>query len=419
MNPRENIQDRYVLDAPLGKGGHAEVWCAHDDRLERTVAIKFLDDRLADDPEFLVRFFSEAQTVARISHPNVVPVLDFGEHEGRPYLVMEYVSGGSLEDLVGEPMTPDHALELVAQVARGTGAAHALGLVHRDIKPPNILLADYGTPKLADFGISVSNVQEKLTATGTAIGSPHYVSPEHASGGVTTPASDVYSLGVVLYELLTGKRPFDKDNATALAIAHVEETPAPPSTHVPDLDPEVDALVMRALSKDPEARFADGSEFAEALVTPGATAAWAAAAPAAVAADDDDVVYETDRERNSKRTLVGAAMMMSFLALLVFGVFALGRDNEPDTARATGGGEELTAPRPSFSSSPTETSVEEDESDEEYVAAEPAETPSPTPSETPTPTTTPTRSATPTAEPTATEEPTTEPTATPAPTSTP
>ncbi|MGH2806597.1 MAG: protein kinase domain-containing protein [Actinomycetota bacterium] len=410
MNPREHIQDRYVLDAPLGKGGHAEVWCAVDDRLERTVAIKFLDDRLADDPEFLVRFFSEAQTAARISHPNVVPVLDFGKHDGRPYLVMEYVPGGSLADVIGEPMLPERALDLIAQTARGAGAAHALGLVHRDIKPQNILLTDQGMPKLADFGISVSNVQEKLTATGTAIGSPHYVSPEHASGSSTTPASDVYSLGVVLYELLTGRRPFQKDNVTALAIAHVEETPEPPSAHVPDLDPEIDDLVMRALSKDPDARYSDGAQFAWALETPGATRAWAATTPAA-AADDD--AHETAGERNSKRTLVGAGLVLAFVALLAFGVFAFGGNDEPEIAKADDSSVALAPSR----TVPTPTETEDDLEDDEEVAPAPAETPTPTPSpsesetETPAPTQEPTTrpAGEPTTEPSPTSEPTTEP----------
>src|SRR5688572_763357 len=251
MNAGDSIQARYELTELLGRGGMAEVWLAQDSHLGRRVAIKFLAPQLSVDPEFLVRFFSEAQAVARISHPNVVTVLDFGEYEDAPYLVMEHVPGGPLTDKVGEPHEPDWAFEVLADAARAAGAAHHHGIVHRDIKPGNILLGDDGQAKLADFGIASSGLSERLTATGAAIGSPHYISPEQASGRDATPASDVYGLGIVLYELLTGVRPFEGDNITAIAIAHVEQEPAPPSTHVPELDPAIDALVLRCLAKDP------------------------------------------------------------------------------------------------------------------------------------------------------------------------
>ncbi|MDQ3645462.1 MAG: serine/threonine protein kinase [Actinomycetota bacterium] len=265
MKAHEVIEGRYVLKAPLGRGGMAEVWRAHDERMGRPVAIKFLAPRLAEDAEFLVRFFREAQSVAQMSHPNVISVLDFGEAEGRPYIVMEYAPGGALIKLSGEALAPERAAELVADAARGAGEAHSRGIVHRDIKPGNILLFEDGTAKLADFGIASSQVQEGLTATGAAIGSPHYVSPEHAKGLPVTPASDVYSLGVVLYQLLTGRRPFEANNVTAIAIAHVEEMPETPSAHVSDLDPLLEAIVLRCLEKDPSARFSDGFRLAQAL----------------------------------------------------------------------------------------------------------------------------------------------------------
>ena len=265
MNAGDVIQARYELTELLGKGGMAEVWRAVDGNLNRPVAIKFLAPQLSDDPEFLVRFFAEAQAVARISHPGVVQVLDFGDYEDCPYLVMEVVDGGPLSELTGDPMEPDRALALVGAAAVAAGAAHQLGIVHRDIKPANILLDVEGGVKLADFGIAASSRSERLTATGVAIGSPHYISPEQASGAVATPASDVYALGVVLYELLCGVRPFVGDNVTAIAIAHVDQTPAPPSDHIPELGPAVDALVLKALAKDPAERFVDGNELAAAL----------------------------------------------------------------------------------------------------------------------------------------------------------
>ncbi|MDQ3951982.1 MAG: serine/threonine protein kinase, partial [Actinomycetota bacterium] len=265
MKAADRVQDRYTLIEPLGRGGMAEVWLARDERLERDVAIKFMAANLCHDPEFLVRFFSEAQAVARISHPNVVCVLDFGDFEDRPYLVMECVSGGSLADLTGEPVLPERALEIVAAAARGAGAAHRAGLVHRDVKPANILVDENGEPKLADFGIASSAVSEKLTATGAAIGSPHYISPEQATGRPVTAAADVYSMGAVLYELLTGRPPFEADNVTAIAIAHVEQPPVPPSARVAGLPEHLDSVVLACLAKDPAGRPSDGAALAEAL----------------------------------------------------------------------------------------------------------------------------------------------------------
>jgi serine/threonine-protein kinase len=246
----------------------AQVWRAQDQRLERTVAIKFLAAGSADNPEFLARLFHEAQAIAAISHPNVIGVLDYGTTATGPYLVMEYIPGGNLTDLSRTQLPPERAVEIMQQVAAGAGAAHAKGIVHRDIKPGNILLCDDGSVKLADFGIASSEVATNLTATGAAIGSPHYISPEQAMGKQATPAADVYAMGVVLYELLCGRLPFEGGNATAIAISHVEEDAQPPSSLVPELDPQLDALVMRCLAKQPQARFEDGNALAAALADP-------------------------------------------------------------------------------------------------------------------------------------------------------
>ncbi|HEX2235964.1 MAG TPA: serine/threonine-protein kinase, partial [Actinomycetota bacterium] len=180
MQAGDVIQGRYRLRQQLGRGGMAVVWRALDERLDRDVALKLIAPGMAETPEFLARFFSEAQSVARIAHPNVVSVLDFGDHEGRPFLVMEHLGGGSAAECT-TPLLPERAVEIVAQAAAGAGAAHRAGIVHRDIKPANILLTDEGTAKLADFGIASAAGAEGLTATGAAIGSPHYISPEQAA----------------------------------------------------------------------------------------------------------------------------------------------------------------------------------------------------------------------------------------------
>jgi serine/threonine protein kinase len=264
MQSGELVQERYALEEPIGRGGMAEVWRAHDQRLDRSVAIKFLVPEFADQPEFLVRLFNEAQSVAAISHPHVTHVLDYGTADTGPYLVMEYVAGGSLCDVKG-PLPSDRAIEIMTQVAAGAGAAHDRGIVHRDIKPGNILLSEHGVVKLADFGIASSEAATNLTATGAAIGSARYISPEQAKGEHATPAADVYSMGVVLYELLTGRLPFEGGNATAIAIAHVEGDAAPPSTLIDDLDPRLDEVVMRCLAKEAHERFANGNELGAAL----------------------------------------------------------------------------------------------------------------------------------------------------------
>ena len=410
MKAGEHVQDRYELIEPLGRGGMAEVWLARDGRLERDVAVKFMAANLCHDPEFLVRFFTEAQAVARISHPNVVSVLDFGDYEDRPYLVMEYVPGGALSALTGEPLLPERAVELVTGAARGAGAAHAAGLVHRDVKPANILLDSSGEPKLADFGIASSAPCEKLTATGTAIGSPHYISPEQASGGTVTPASDVYSLGAVLYELLTGAPPFDADNVTAIAIAHVEKPPVPPSVRVAELPEHLDSIVLSCLAKDPAARPRDGAALAEALESGTATATtWVPA----VAVDD---VYEEEDDFEEpavkKRWLVPTLLALSLLLALAGAVYVSGRPDDvaeagtshpprrteagepkkpkkptPEpTIAPTGAPAALPAtPSPTSNPEPEEEDAtrtpkrEEDENDEPLWTPDPAQEPEPTP----------------------------------------
>ena len=381
MDKGDPIQDRYVLEESLGRGGMAEVWRAHDQRLDRSVAIKFLAPQLTADPEFLVRFFSEAQSVARISHGNVVSVLDFGEADGSPYLVMEHVPGGALADLTGEPLQAERAAEIVRDAALGAGAAHELGIIHRDIKPGNILLCEDGRATVADFGIAMSAYSEKLTATGQVIGSPHYISPEQAAGKGSRSESDVYALGVVLYELLTGRPPFDADNATAIAIAHVDEKPEAPSARGAEVDEALDALVLRCLAKDPAARYPNGTALAAALER--AVPAIAGIAPVVADEPVTTVVDDTaprpaveagaDRGEGGRRGVLVAAGLIVFALLLGAGAWATLRDSRgsDSVASASESHERKKKPR----SSPTSSYGYEDENGD-WVETAPSPSPS-------------------------------------------
>jgi eukaryotic-like serine/threonine-protein kinase len=260
----ETVGGRYELVSGLGGGGMGEVWLAHDRRLQRRVAVKVVGSLFASDRAGLLRFRMEVQWGARISHPNVVSILDFGDGE-RPWLVMEYLEGGSVQALTRRTVEVDRALTVIEEASRGLGAAHRLGIVHRDVKPGNILLSAERRAKLADFGIAASLATGTSTLPHGMMGSAHYLAPERIAGCAAGPESDIYALGIVLYELLTGVRPFRGGRATAVAIAHMDERPQPPSTIRPGIGPEVDAMVMRCLAKDPRARYRDGDDLAGAL----------------------------------------------------------------------------------------------------------------------------------------------------------
>src|SRR3954453_23699628 len=255
--PSHLIADRYELEELCGTGGMSSVFRAHDRQLERRVAIKILHEHYAEDPEYLERFRREARAVAKLSHPNIVTVIDRGDDAGRQYIVFEHVDGENLKELVVRSgrLPVRRAVELALPVADGLAFAHQEGLVHRDVKPQNVLLSREGEVKVTDFCIARSlDVEHGVTQTGTGLGAAEYVAPEQESGKPVSPATDVYSLGVVLWELLAGEVPFKGDNFVAVALRHVNDPPPPLAKLRPVVPPRLAAAVERGLAKDPALR---------------------------------------------------------------------------------------------------------------------------------------------------------------------
>ena len=264
----EILPPRYRDIEPIGRGAMGDIFRATDTALSRIVAAKLLSDRYADDPDIVARFEREARTAARLSGAaHVVTIYDVGAWNGRPYLVMQYLPGGSLADrLAGiEALPTGVALRWLEQAARGIDAAHAAGIVHRDVKPANILLDESENVRMADFGIARAVDTHSLTTTGTVLGTAGYLAPEQARGERAIPASDRYALGVVAFELLAGSRPFERESTTAEALAHVS-APVPSVTELrPDLPRTLDPVFERALAKDPEGRYRSCLELVSAL----------------------------------------------------------------------------------------------------------------------------------------------------------
>ncbi|HSC90020.1 MAG TPA: protein kinase [Gaiellaceae bacterium] len=254
----ETIANRYALEELVGTGGMSSVYRAHDTLLERDVALKLLHDYHGADASTIERFRREARAVAQLSHPNIVTVIDRGEDEGRQFIVFEYVAGQNLKELVEREgaLPVRRALELAIEVGDGLAAAHRSGVVHRDVKPQNVLLNGDGRAKVTDFGIARSlEVEHGMTQTGTVLGTSNYIAPEQASGQPVDERTDVYSLGVVLFELLTGDVPFPGENFVAVALRHVHEPPPSVAELRPDVPLRVAGAVERALAKDPGGRF--------------------------------------------------------------------------------------------------------------------------------------------------------------------
>ncbi|MCD6020895.1 MAG: serine/threonine protein kinase [Actinomycetia bacterium] len=264
----ETIGDRYRLGDPLGAGGMGEVFVAHDLRLDREVALKLLRADLAQQDGMRERVVAEARLAARLTHPHVVGILDTGEQGGRPFVVMERLSGRTLRDeLADGPMPPERVRDVGLQVLRALAAAHELGIVHRDVKPGNILDAGVGTWKVADFGIAKwVHAEETLTGTGELLGSPSYLAPERIDGQQAGPASDLYAVGVLLYEALTGRKPFEGDDPFALAAAIRDGRYEPPNAIDAHADPRIVAVIERAMRRDPAERYESAGAMAAALL---------------------------------------------------------------------------------------------------------------------------------------------------------
>ncbi|HLG64001.1 MAG TPA: protein kinase [Ktedonosporobacter sp.] len=270
----EVLGERYQLQDPIGRGGMATIYRGRDMRMDRVVAIKVLREVYSTDPKFVTRFQREAKAASALQHPNIVQVYDYGQSDGNYFIVMELVEGTDLRRYLRSRgvLAIDRAIIIAHDVALGLGAAHRRGIVHRDVKPQNVLVGRDGSIKLTDFGIAsvYKDINaERLTTTGMTLGTVQYYAPEQAQGEIVSPAADVYALGIVMYEMLTGRTPFDGDTPVAVAMQHIQDPPTPPSQLNPNIPSTLEDIILRCLEKVPEMRFRDGNVLARALETLG------------------------------------------------------------------------------------------------------------------------------------------------------
>jgi eukaryotic-like serine/threonine-protein kinase len=332
------VDNRYRLVRPLGSGGMADVYLAHDSILDRDVALKVMSTRYASDEEFVERFKREAQSAAALSHPNIVSIFDRGASEdGTYYIAMEYLSGGTLKDrIMSKGALPARTAAAVAlQIAEALQVAHERGVIHRDIKPHNILITESGDVKVTDFGIARAASSSTMTRTGSILGTAHYISPEQAMGEPVGPASDLYSLGVVLYEMLTGELPYDAETPLGIAMKHVNGHLQPPKAVNPWVPDGINAITCRLLAKDPEDRYPSDAELIEDLERVAAGLAPASATtelmttramPAAVAPTRVGPPLPPVERRNGKRRRAWP-LVLALLGLLLLVPLAIAAYN--------------------------------------------------------------------------------------------
>jgi len=265
--PRQGdvIHGRYRIEVLIGSGGMADVWLADDLHLPRRVALKILHERFARDPEFIQRFRREAESAAGLQHVNIVSIFDRGQVGDTYYIAMAYIEGRTLRDLINLGLLPSESVAIVRQILEAAGFAHRNGVIHRDLKPLNVIVDATGLATVTDFGIARAIGVSELTEEGSILGTAHYLSPEQAQGVEVGPESDLYSVGVILYECLTGRVPYDGDSAVAIALAQMQETPPLPSQYNESVSPALDAVVMKALMREPIARYHSAEAFIEAL----------------------------------------------------------------------------------------------------------------------------------------------------------
>jgi eukaryotic-like serine/threonine-protein kinase len=333
------VDGRYRVLGRIGSGGMADVWLAEDTHLQRRVALKVLHRRFAQDREFVERFRREAESAAGLQDPNIVSVFDRGEFEGTYYIAMQYVEGPTLKQLIDRGLTPEQAVPLTRQVLEAARFAHRKGVVHRDLKPHNVIVDEEGKAHVTDFGIARAGVSE-ITQTGSVMGTPHYLSPEQAQGMDVTAVSDLYSIGVILYEALTGRVPFEADSAVAVAMKQVSQVPQRPSSINPQVSPALDGVVMRALEKEPGERFQNADAFIAALdaalADPGQGVGTAdfAALPPVVAVPVEVAEDPEEEERRRRRWWIAAAIAAVLIGLLIG--LALTRDASTEVPNVKG-----------------------------------------------------------------------------------
>jgi serine/threonine-protein kinase len=345
------LDGRYRLLQRIGSGGMADVWLAEDTHLQRRVALKVLHRRFAQDREFVERFRREAEAAAGLQHPNIVAVYDRGDVDGTYYIAMQLLEGHSLKELIDAGLRPEHAVLLIRQVLEAAGFAHRHGVVHRDLKPQNVIVDAEGKATVTDFGIARAGASE-ITQTGSVMGTPHYLSPEQAQGMDVTAVSDLYSIGVILYEALTGRVPFEADSAVAIAMKQVSQVPQRPSSINPQVSPALDAVVMRALEKDPGHRFQSAEAFIAALDAAlrdpggqgGGTAAFAPLPPVVAPPPEDGAEREEGEDRDRRRRWIIAGVVAAIVIGLLAGLL-LTRDTTTNVPDVTGNSRQVAEQR--------------------------------------------------------------------------